>query len=472
MQSKLNRFFIHINFLKAATTFFLILVFAVSVNAQEQVRVEVDTTFIRIGEQINYKITADKIEGVQFPKLKMDSLKKVEVVKSLPVDTTSNSYVKEYILTSFDSGQYLIPKQAVFINSKKHVLDSLLVNVTTVQVDTLKQPLFAAKTIQEQPIIFDDYKHIVYIVLAVLLVITAIVAFIIYTRKRRNGDFVKVIPPYEMAMQRLTELDEKDLVQQEKIKMYYSELTGILRTYIERELHIPALESTSDELMELIKDFNQVKSLDLPKDVMKNLQLMLQESDLVKFAKSKPDGGTINLHRSFTEEMINKLRPEPSEEDEKVEGVSEVEVQTLVKKKFPTKLVVTIASALIVGTLSYFGVKSLMSKAISAVDVPTLVQEMNGETPAMLDSESRLEQVVQVSDNSIQFDLTLVNFELGAADIQALTEVLKTEIVKGVKNSEQMKLFRDKQLTLIYNYKDKNGYSVTEIVVEPKDYEE
>ncbi|MBV1888201.1 MAG: hypothetical protein KUG51_02815, partial [Urechidicola sp.] len=127
------------------------------------------------------------------------------------------------------------------------------------------------------------------------------------------------IPPYDLAMLRLGELDKKQLYQHDKVKLYYVELTGIVRTYIERELHIPALESTTDELIETIKDFSKITTLDLPKETIKNLQNLLKEADLVKFAKSKPVLNEIEMHRKDSENIINNLKPKPVVENESVE---------------------------------------------------------------------------------------------------------------------------------------------------------
>ncbi len=288
--------------------------------AQNPVQMQVDTTNIRIGEQIQYQITVDKAANVQFPKLKLDSLKKVEVVEELKIDTTETKYIKNYILTSFDSGSYVIPKQQVFINNKKYSIDSLLINVATVKVDTLKQKLFPIKAVKKQPIIFDDYKNYVWIALGILALIIAIVLYFVLRNKKENIPIEERIPPYELAMQRLNQLDAKQLYQNDKIKLYYSELTGIVRTYIERELHIPALESTTNELIETITDFNKISTLDLPKETIKNLEGLLKEADLVKFAKSKPVAIEIESHRTDSENIINNLKPKPvAEEDEHVE---------------------------------------------------------------------------------------------------------------------------------------------------------
>lgn len=280
---------------------------------------QVDTTNIRIGEQIEYKITVDKTENVQFPKLILDSLKKVEVVESLKIDTTETKFIKKYLLTSFDSGSYVIPRQQVLINNKIFKIDSLLINVATVKVDTLKQGLFPIKAVKTQPIIWDDYKNYVWIALGILVLIIAIILYVVYRKKNEGTPIEERIPPYDLAMQRLGQLDKKELWQHDKVKQYYVELTDIVRTYIERELHIPALESTTDELIETIKDFNKISTLDLPKKTVKNLQNLLEEADLVKFAKSKPVASEIEMHRVDTENIINNLHPKPIEDDEVVE---------------------------------------------------------------------------------------------------------------------------------------------------------
>ena len=287
--------------------------------AQNPIETIVDTTSIRIGEQIEYKISVDKTDNVVFPKLVLDSLKKVEVVEELKIDTTPTKYIKKYLLTSFDSGRYVIPRQQVFINNKKYSTDSLLIDVATVKVDTLKQRLFPIKTVIDQPIIFDDYKNYIWLGLAILALILAIILYFVFRKKKEQIAIENRIPPYITAMQRLGELDEQQLWQNNKVKQYYIELTDIIRTYIERELNIPALESTTDELMETIQDFNKIKTLDLPKETIDNLQKLLQEADLVKFAKHKPVSGEIQSHRVDTELIIKDLKPKKVEKNDDVE---------------------------------------------------------------------------------------------------------------------------------------------------------
>ena len=81
------------------------------------------------------------------------------------------------------------------------------------------------------------------------------ILYFVLRDKPTEEEIISRIPPFDTAKMRLKELDGKELISQNKIKLYYVELTDIVRTFIERELNIPALESTTDELLETITDF-------------------------------------------------------------------------------------------------------------------------------------------------------------------------------------------------------------------------
>lgn len=286
---------------------------------QPKVSIEIDTTKIRIGERINYQIIVENADkGVVFPKLQLDSLGKVEVVESFDIDTLKDKLIKKYALTSFDSGQYVIPRQRIKIWTQEYLTDSVLVDVATVAVDTTKQQMYTIKAIQNEPYTFDDFKNYLWWLLGALLLI-GIILYFVFRKKETKEELEARIPPYELALMRLGELDEKQLWQKNKIKQYYVELTDIIRNYIERELNIPALESTTNELMETIGDFNTSSQLNIPKETIDKLNKLLQEADLVKFAKFKPLANEIELHRNDASFIIDELHPKIEVEDEAVE---------------------------------------------------------------------------------------------------------------------------------------------------------
>ncbi len=297
-------------FIKHIITLFILSVFSFKAFAQQpKIETSIDTTYIRIGEQFHYNIKVNKIKGVVFP-IKLEKLQNIEQLES-KIDTLKNYLVKKYVLTSFDSGSFNIPQQQLFINKKRLLTDSLLIHVATIKVDTLKQNLYPIKAIQNEPKTWEDYKHHLKWLLPLLLLLLVAIAYYLYYRKNKEKIAEIKRTPYEIALGNLSELDKKQLWQNNKIKLYYIELTDILRTFIEEETKIPALESTTDELLETISDFRKIKKIKIKSSVVKQLANLLREADLVKFAKNKPLQDEITTHRRATKDIIDKLKNSP-----------------------------------------------------------------------------------------------------------------------------------------------------------------
>lgn len=302
---------IHIN-LKQGFKYLVLLsslyLFPFTIFAQK-VSVEADTTNIRIGEQFEYQITVGDTANVIIPKL--ENTTGLEIVEDLPLDTIKNNLLKKYILTGFDSGAFYIPSQQVFLRNRAYITDSILINVATVAVDTLKQKMFPIKSIQSEPWVFDDFKpYLIWVVLGILL----IAALIIYLRTRKKKEslekvVIPTIPAFEEAIAKLKELDEKLLWQNNRVKEYYTELTEILQNYLGKDVEIPTQELTSSEIIELVKTQNKTRHLGIEQNTLKNLHLVLKNADLVKFAKSKPLSHEIEVDRKLTENIISSIQP-------------------------------------------------------------------------------------------------------------------------------------------------------------------
>ncbi len=443
--------------MKKQVVYILFFIGFIGFSQQNPVTVTADTTSIKIGEQIQFKISVNETNNVIFPKLKLDSLGKVEVVETLPTDTLKNSLEKKYLLTSFDSGSYVIPQQEILISNKKYVTDSLLINVATVKVDTTKQGLYEIKSIKSEPKTFDDYKHLWWILIPVLLLIAGIL-YVIF-RKKKEKIIPKVhVAPIQEAMQRLVELDGKKLLQQNKIKIYYSELTDIVRTYIEKDIKIPALESTTNELIETITDFNESSKLGISKATIQQLKQVLQSADLVKFAKSKPIVEEIKNDRTIiehilkdTEGAVHKKRVQEAEATQ--DQAFEIAVEEPKKKSNLKKYLLIFAAffIIIIGVAGYFGYKFL-KKNVSG-DTTSEMMDSNKqwykatyghppitiETPEILKIES-----VQLPDNGVtsvgdfssySYKSLISNFYVIVSTIHFLSEVDNFNLDGGVQGS-------------------------------------
>ena len=107
------------------------------------------TPSIKIGEQIRYQATveADTTAQVMFPE--GQTFSPLETVEAFKTDTTKQldrmTLQKIYALTQFDSGSFTLPIQRIEIDGKGYFTDSLIVQVTTVEVDTITKEIYDIK---------------------------------------------------------------------------------------------------------------------------------------------------------------------------------------------------------------------------------------------------------------------------------------------------------------------------------------
>jgi len=290
--------------------YILLLLSATVFAQQKQLQTSIDTTKNKIGAEfkLTLKTDVDTLSKVVFPNAK--NFGALEVIQSYPIDTIKKNdryeLIKKYGLTQFDSGKYTIPSIKILINNKPFLSDSLLVEVTKVQVDTLKQKMYDIKDIAPADnSIGDWWKY-----LLCLFFLGGLGALVYWYIKKRKGEkeIAEIFKtPIEKATSLLNKLEKKELWQHGEVKEYYSELTDIVRNYIEEAIEIPAMESTTSELIEGLKIASLKKKMKLSKETIENLFTVLKQADLVKFAKSKPLDFEITEDRKKIERAIVTL---------------------------------------------------------------------------------------------------------------------------------------------------------------------
>ena len=298
--------------MKRILYFILLFVFP-PLHAQE-VKVEANTKNIKIGEQIEYKISvqapADAVvifpEGQTFGALEMVKTSSTDTLK----ETGKFRLEKAYYLTQFDEGKYTIPQQKINISNKDFYTDSLLIEVHTIAVDTLKQPLYDIKPIAEvaSPSSFRLWLWIVLGLVVLLFSATALYFFIFRKKKLSAEEERKKLPPFERAIQDLKDLQNSKYLIESQHKAYYTRLTDIVKEYLEDEVHILAKESTTDELLAKVTTLQQTGKLHLSEETINNLKRVLQNADLVKFAKSKPSDNNAEYDRETIERVVIKTK--------------------------------------------------------------------------------------------------------------------------------------------------------------------
>ncbi len=251
-----------------------------------------DSSKYFVGDYIslNLEIKHPALYKIVLPSLK-DSLKNAEFIKlntSEPKEIPNGVLSKySFIISKYDSGSVKIqPLRVELVDNKNNVkvyyTDSLQINVTTLQVDSKKEFLDVKKPVK----IGINWLFVFLVTLIIILVLTSLYLAYSYYHKRKllkQGIIVeKKIPPYEIAKNALKVLEEQKLWQKGEVKQYHTEITYIIRKYIEDEFNFPALENTSEEILEKFINFKS------PSKVLDNLREFFENADMVKFAKFSP----------------------------------------------------------------------------------------------------------------------------------------------------------------------------------------
>lgn len=337
-----------------------------SVFAQKQVETSIDTTKNKIGAEfkLTLKTVVNANSKVVFPKLKRFGT--LEVIQSYPVDTVKKNdtyeLIKKYGLTQFDSGRYVIPSVQILIDKKPYFSDSIRVEVANVKVDTLQQKMYDIKDVTAADGgIGDWWKYV--LALVIILAIGAGIYWYVKKHQKKKIEEEVYKTPIEKATSLLNNLESKELVQKGEIKEYYSELTDIARNYIEEAIHIPAMESTTSELIEAIRTASTKKKMTLTPETVENLERVLRQADLVKFAKSKPLEFEITDDRNKIQKVIltldNAIPTEvPAEEEDQLlnEAQRQKQIQLQLKKQRNKRIAITVGSVvfLLLATTTFF----------------------------------------------------------------------------------------------------------------------
>lgn len=272
-----------------------------------------DSTYIQIGDQVklHFEVEQSKDTKVKWPVFADTLTSKIDIVKVFPADTSKvkdKLVIKQDLLvTSFDSGYLQVPPipfpyQSAQISDTLRTA-SMFLKVTTVPVDTTKDIKDIKPTLGVPFSLLDYWMYIAGFFVLVLIAVG--IWLIVKLRKKEPifGGIKPIDPPHVIALRQLDALRSEKLWQSDKAKLYYTRLTEVIRTYIEKRFEITALEMTSDEIITALKSINidDYNSIEL-------LRKMFTTADIVKFAKGQPlpNENEVNLLNAY--QFVNNTK--------------------------------------------------------------------------------------------------------------------------------------------------------------------
>lgn len=318
--------------------FLLGLLGANSVEAQQiSATASLDSMVMPIGQQQKLRFEASQPKGVhlQFPIFTDTIITNIEIVASIPADTVDHgdriSVFKDYIITAFDSGFYYFEPFEIQVdpldNGGTITTDPLVLRVITFEVDTA-QSIFDIKEPLELKY---EFREILPWILGGLLLVIIIIGIIYLVRQLRRKEPLlpsfKAKPvelPHIIALRELEVLKEEKLWQTDRVKPFYTQLTDVLRVYVEGRFGVRAMEETSVDIIQDMKGKLADKD-----SAMRNLTQILQTADLVKFAKMKPLPNENDLCMMNAILFVEQTRPiEVSTVDEEKKRIEDEQTNT------------------------------------------------------------------------------------------------------------------------------------------------
>lgn len=310
--------------------FILSFISIIGFNQKIMVEAKIDQKEIKLAEQTIFSIS------VQFP----DSLTQQDLTlpleKEIPVERidtslssfleiiefyddtlteTKNVFKRNYIITSWEPGMYLIDSMEIKIGDLSIYTNPTYINVVDIPVDTAKdivdiKEIYLENSEAEENLFEDSWlgRNWIWLTIILTLLIAGVLGWYFYFRKDKEIIEIRPeLPAHQIALQKLSSLKKKDLIKKGKEKEYYSEIAEIIRVYLENRYQVKALELTTNEII------NRLKFENVNPDHKFSLREILETADLVKFAKAKPSE-TDNENVLFkAEEFVRNTKHIPEE---------------------------------------------------------------------------------------------------------------------------------------------------------------
>ena len=286
----------------------------------------IDSTTLFIGDQtdLHLRATCEVGEQVQLPVIDEQLIPGIEVVDRTIIDTTTLNdgrvqYNQYLTLTSFEDSLFYI-EPLPFVSGDDTVWsESLMLNVVQpFELDSADMAITDIKSIYRAPIWWWGFLRWILLALAVAGIGVGGYYLITYLQSRmgkREEDAAAaepLRPAEEVALEKLDIIREQKIWQTGQVKEYHTQLTDVVREYIDRRFEVSSAEQTSDETLRAMRPLLSDK-----KDLYEQLRKMLTLADLVKFAKwtTTPDENEMSLRSAYA--FVKETTPVEEEPTEK-----------------------------------------------------------------------------------------------------------------------------------------------------------
>lgn len=231
----------------------------------------------------------------------------------LPVDDR-RQWRHEYVLSTFESGDVELPGVEL---SYQSVSGADAAEPMTIATEPIPVRVASAIAANESAEALRDIQGAVdvpieragpwrWMIAGGLALLIVLAAILVLRRMMHRGDPMTALPPlpHIWALDRLRALREASLLDQREFQRFYSELSGIIRHYIERRFALRAPEQTTEEFL---REARRSVALEAGHKVL--LAGFLRAADMVKFARHEPASDEAEGALASAEQFVNETAP-------------------------------------------------------------------------------------------------------------------------------------------------------------------
>lgn len=282
-----------------------------------RVSAKAEPTRVTLGDEIRLVIEIERPQKFSLEPLPAKlPLGPFEVKSMNRAEEQAGGRIKETLvltLTTFELGQLQIPPVSVRTKDPKGLVyetPTPLIPIQSVSVGNVTEksdirPIKGPLSMSRKAL------QIIAAVCAGLFLAT--LAMILWFRRRASQavDPETLKPAHERALLELGRLQKKNYAVEGKNKVYYSELSDILRRYLERRYGLKVFEWTTAELV------SELKKNAFAIEVTDKIRLLLESADLVKFAKFSPPVSQAETLEAELRTIVETTKELPDEEAKK-----------------------------------------------------------------------------------------------------------------------------------------------------------
>ncbi len=268
-----------------------------SENVLIEVQSMVDTSTITIGDRILYSIIIDRAENLRIEKLGEGlnlGMFEIKDYKFYDPEKKDGRIIErfDFSISVFDTGKFTIPPFpiAYFPSDTSNIYQIIEASPIDIYVKSVLADDDAPELKDVKPPIDIPFNYKFWILALSILFLICVIVFLGYRfwKQRKEKGYIFSPPPppepaHQLALRALDKLFSSDLLEKGHLKIFFTQMSDILRRYLEGRYYLSALEETTAEIMRDLK-----KQL-TDESIRQGLLDVLVMSDLVKFAKHIPD---------------------------------------------------------------------------------------------------------------------------------------------------------------------------------------